>query len=319
MKKLNFLTIFLLLFSYLNAKDLNPSSSLVSSGAVTNLVVKDNFLYAATAASSVDIFDLNEKEKIHSIKVEQIKDFAGDIIDSKIYSTDIIDEKVLILSQGKGGGRDIYIYENEKLENIVSAKDRLFIAYAKFLDNKHIVYALLSNQIYLYDIEKKEIINEIQISQSSFSHFSFDEAKKNLFIADESGIITQIDPRTFKKIKTFKGQNVDRVFQIDIKKNTLLAGGQDRRVSLYSLGFASASYIANNFLVYSVALSPSSKLGAYALNEENDVAVFDTSSKQTKFILRNNKSLLTNILFLNEDEILVASDDNNINYYNLKD
>lgn len=319
MKKLNLLTIFLLLISFLNAKDLNPTSSFYASGAVTNLVVKDDLLYAATAASSVDIFDINTKEKIDSIKVDQIKDFAGDIIDSKIYSIDLIDDKILILAQGKGGGRDIYVYENGKLENLVSAKDRLFIAYAKFLDSKHIVYALLSNQVYLFDIEKKEIVKETQISQSSFSHFSFDESKKNLFIADESGIITQIDPKTFKRIKSFKGQNVDRVFQIDIKKSTLLAGGQDRRVALYSLGYASPSYIANDFLIYSVALSPSSKLGAYALNEENEVAVFDTSSKKTINILKNNRSLLTNILFLNEDEILVASDDNNINHYNLKD
>lgn len=319
MKKLNLFTIFLLLISFLNAKDLNPTSSFYASGAVTNLVVKDDLLYAATAASSVDIFDINTKEKIDSIKVEQIKDFAGDIIDSKIYSIDLIDDKILILAQGVSGGRDIYVYENGKLENLVSAKDRLFIAYAKFLDSKHIVYALLSNQVYLFDIEKKEIVKETQISQSSFSHFSFDESKKNLFIADESGIITQIDPKTFKRIKSFKGQNVDRVFQIDIKKSTLLAGGQDRRVALYSLGYVSPSYIANDFLIYSVALSPSSKLGAYALNEENEVAVFDTSSKKTINILKNNRSLLTNILFLNEDEILVAGDDNNINHYNLKD
>ena len=74
----------------------------------------------------------------------------------KSFSTDIIDDKILILSQGQSGGRDIFISKNGILENIISSDERLFIAYAKFLDNNKIVYALLSNQIFIYDLINKK-------------------------------------------------------------------------------------------------------------------------------------------------------------------
>lgn len=40
----------------------------------------------------------------------KIKDFLGDVIDSKIYSVDVL-EKYLILSQGEQGGRNLDIYK----------------------------------------------------------------------------------------------------------------------------------------------------------------------------------------------------------------
>ncbi len=66
-----------------------------------------------------------------------------------------------------------------------------------------------------------------------------------------------------------------------------------------------------------MALSPSSKKGAFSSDENNNVTVFDVSSKENLFRLTNIQNTLTNILFLNENELFVASDDNKINYYKL--
>ncbi len=147
----------LILFLNLNAKDLEPNFSLIASGAVTDLVLKEEKLYVATTASSLDIFDINTKEKIDSIKTSKIKDFTGDIIDSKIYSVDILKENVLILSQGENGGRNLFIYNSGKLLPLIEDKEKLYISYAKFLDENHIVYALLSNQIFIYNIKNRTI------------------------------------------------------------------------------------------------------------------------------------------------------------------
>ena len=72
-----------------------------------------------------------------------------------------------------------------------------------------------------------------------------------------------------------------------------------------------------SFLVYSVGLSPSGKLGAFASDEDNNVTVFNINSKENLYKLTKNKSTLTNILFINENEIFVTSDDKKINYYKL--
>ena len=43
----------------LKAKDLEPNFSLITSGSVTDIILKDEKLYASTTASSLDIFDLS--------------------------------------------------------------------------------------------------------------------------------------------------------------------------------------------------------------------------------------------------------------------
>lgn len=301
----------------INAKDLTPTSSLLASGGVIDLVLNNDKLYVSTAASSVDIFDIKTQEKIDSIKMPQIKDFLGDIIDSKIYSVDILNNNILILSQGEQGGRNLDIYKDGKFENIIKDKERQFIARAKFLDENHIIYALLSNQIYLYDIKNKKILKEIQVSQSKFSSFKLTQDKSKLVVCDESGVISMLDSKNFKILKTFRYQNLDNVFQVDIKDNLILTAGQDRRAAVYNLDTNKAYYKEYSFLIYAAALSPSTKLAAVASDEENNVTIFDTSSQSNLYKLTQNKATLSNILFLNENEIFVTSDDKQINYYKI--
>ena len=321
MKSLKYLlyVFFILNISILNvnAKDLTPTSSLIASGGVIDLVLNNDKLYASTAASTVDIFDIKTQEKIDSIKMPKIKDFLGDIIDSKIYSVDVLENNILILSQGEQGGRNLDIYKDGKFENIIKDTDRQFIARAKFLDENHIIYALLSNQIYLYDIKNKKILKEIQISQSKFSSFRLTQDKSKLVVCDESGVISMLDSKSFDILKTFRYQNLDNVFQVDIKDNLILTAGQDRRAAVYNLDTNKAYYKEYSFLIYAAALSPSTKLAAVASDEENNVTIFDTSSQANLYKLTENKATLSNILFLNENEIIVTSDDKQINYYKI--
>ena len=318
MKK--FIFVFLSVFLYLSnifAKDLTPNYSLKTSGGVTDLVLKNENLYVATTESSVDIFNINTKEKINSIKVPKIKDFMKDTIEARIYSIDVLENNILILSQGESGGRNIDIYKDGKLNKIIEDKDRLFIAYAKFIDENHIVYALLSNQIYLYDIKNKKVVNEVQISQSKFSNFKLNEDKSKIVVADESGILTLLNTKDLNPIKRFDTLNLDNVFQVDMKKDIFITAGQDRRCAIYSLDERISYYKEGSFLIYSVALSPSGKLAAFASDEENNVTIFNTTTKENLYKLTQNKTTLTNILFINENEIFVSSDDEKINYYKL--
>ena len=309
--------IFSLSISNINAKDLNPQHSLMASGGITDLVLQEDKLFVATTASSVDIFNIKTNEKIDSIKMPKIKDFIGDIIESKVYSVDVLKKDILILSQGENGGRNVNIYKDGQMQSIIEDTQRLFIGRAKFLDENHIVYALLSNQIYLYDIKNKKVLKEIQISQSKFSNFKFTQDKSKIIICDESGVITMIDSKSFEVLKTFKSQNLDNVFQIDIKNNLILTAGQDRRAAVYNINTNEAYYKEFSFLIYSVALSPSTNLAAVASDEENNVTIFDTRTKENLYKLFQNKATLTNILFLNENELIVTSDDKQINYYKI--
>ena len=309
--------IFSLSISNINAKDLNPQHSLMASGGITDLVLQEDKLFVATTASSVDIFNIKTNEKIDSIKMPKIKDFIGDIIESKVYSVDVLKKDILILSQGENGGRNVNIYKDGQMQSIIEDTQRLFIGRAKFLDENHIVYALLSNQIYLYDIKNKKVINEVQISQSKFSNFKLNEDKSKIVVADESGILTLLSTKDLNPIKRFDTLNLDNVFQVDMKKDIFITAGQDRRCAIYSLDERISYYKEGSFLIYSVALSPSAKLAAFASDEENNVTIFNTTTKENLYKLTQNKTTLTNILFINENEIFVSSDDEKINYYKL--
>lgn len=306
-----------LVFNLLNAKEIKPNSEYIAKGGVTDLVFSDNKLYAATAASAVDIFDIKTKTKINSIVLPKIKDFMGDIIDSKIYSVDVLDNKILILSQGEKGGRAINLYVNNELKEIISDKKKMYIAKAKFIDEKTIIFALLSNEIYTYDLIQNKILKLKQISYSKFSNFILTEDKNSIIIADESGDLQMLNSRTLETIKTFKDQNLDNVFQVDTKNGIIITAGQDRRTVIYNTNSNTSYYKSASFLIYSAGLSPSGKLAAFASNEDNEVTVFDTTNKNDLHTLVQNPATLTNILFINENEIFVASDHKKINYYKI--
>lgn len=312
--------IFIVIFIYvsnINAKDLIPNYSLQASGGVTDLLLTNEKLYVATTKSTIDIFDINSKEKIDSIKIPQISDFMKNTIDAKVYSIDNLNDTLLIVSQGENGGRNLHIYKNKNMENIIDAKEKQYIAKAKFIDENHIIYALLSNQIFIYDIKNKKVINELQVSQSKFSNFALTLDRTNLLVSDESGILNLFDTKNLNFIKNFDTLNLDNVFQVDIKNNLIITAGQDRRCVVYSMNEKNSYYKEASFLIYSVGLSPSGKFGAYASDEENNVTIFNTNTKENLHKLTHNKTTLTNILFINENEIFVTSDDEKVNYYKL--
>ena len=314
---MRYLIILLLFFIQLNAKDLNPSFVYEGSGGVTDLVYKDAKLYSATAEGAVDIYDIKEQKLIKTIKVPNIKDFTGDDIASKIYSVDIIDDKIMIASEGKMGYRRVHIYKDNNLTEIIDTSKSYTISKAKFIDSNHILISLLSNELILFDIKAKKALYREQISASKFSDFALNEKKDEVVIADESGELKIVSVKDGKIIKTLKGQNVDNLFQVDYKNGMIITAGQDRRSAIYSKDGRVAYYKNGSFLIYSAGLSPSGKIGAYASDENNNVTVFNTSTKSNLYKLGSHKATLSSILFINEKELFTASDDNHINYWKL--
>ena len=314
----NILILLILITSLYSATIKKPTAQFIASGAVMDIVYKEGKLYSATDASCVDIFDVKSKKIINKIKVSQIKDFMGDSIDSKVYSVDVIKDKILILSLAKGGARRVHIYENGKLELIIDHTQHLYIAKAKFINENTILLGLLSNEIISYDITKKKENFRIQISFSKFSDFVLNEDRSEVIIADESGDLKIHATKDAKLLKELSGQNLDNVLQVDTKNGIIATAGQDRRVVIYAPKFNSAYHKFAEFLIYSVGLSPSGKIVGYASDENNNVTLFDSITKNIIGLYGGNKMTLTNILFINENEFFVSSDDKHINFYKIK-
>ncbi len=309
----SFLFSFCLLFS----NQIKPTHTFLATGGVTDLVLKNDLLYISTAKSTIDIFNTKSNTLINTIKVPKIKDFIGDIIDAKVYSIDVLKNRVLIVAQGEKGFRNIYEYENSQLNPIITINRKMYIAKSKYINENQIIISLLSNQLFLYDLKTKEFLWETQISQSKFSNFVLNEDKTKIIIADESGSLKQLDTKTGKLEKIYSGLNVDNIFQIDIKNSVIITAGQDRRCAIYKK--FNQYYKKANFLIYSVGLSPSGKIAGFANNEDNDITIFNTENKKELYTLKGHKMTLTNILFKNEKELFSSSDGNEVYYWQLKE
>jgi len=170
----------------------------------------------------------------------------------------------------------------------------------------------------LYDMKNDKNLYREQIGGSKFSNFALNEDKTKVIIADESGDMKLVNVKDGKIIKVLKGQNLDNVFQVDFKNKTIVTAGQDRRCAVYGTQDSRAYYKQASFLIYSVGLSPSAKLAGFASDEHNNVTIFNTGTKSDLYKLGNHKMTLTNILFINEEELFTASDSKEINYWKLK-
>jgi WD40 repeat protein len=308
--------ILLLIFFSLNlfaTQIMQPQEVFKASGSVQDIKFKNNKIYAATDNGSIEIFDLNTKNKINTIKIPDIKDFMGDSIASKIYSIDLLENKILIVSQGMKGYRNIYIYENNSLKKIIGIDKKYYIQKAYFVNKDEIIFALLSNQIGLYNIKTKTLEYLVQVSASSFSDFVISEDKKSIASTDESGIVRVLDIQKGSIKKELKALNLDKVYQLDFKKGVIFTAGQDRKAVLYDkLNTYSLDF---DFLLYSCALDKTAKFAAIAFNEQNDVLIFNTKTKKYLYELKGQDATITKILFINKNEVLVSSDSQKINYF----
>jgi hypothetical protein len=309
-------SLFLSVSAYGNA--MKPTLSFNANGGVTDMVYSNNILYISTTEGSVDLYDIKQNKIINSIKLKNIKNFLGKEVAPKVYCVDILNDSILFASKEQLGFSNIFKYENGKLTNIIDIKEEKSILRTKWIDKNTIIFATLSNQFYLYDIKNKKIKWEIQVSTSKFSNLVLNEKRDQFLVADESGDLKLHSIKDGSFIKSFDGQNLDNVFQIDLKNNKIITAGQDMRTVIYNENNGNSYYKKARFLIYSAGLSPSGKIGAFAKYENNDVQVFNTSYKNDIIKLTDNIMTISQILFINESEIFVSSDSKQINYYKLK-
>ena len=316
MKKL---LLVLLFISSLIARDVKPTYIFKAGGGVIDIVIDKTILYASTDNGEINIFDIYKRNLIKTIKLPKIKDFMGDLMPPKIYSIDLYRDKLAIISEGHNGGKNLYIYENDKLNKLIdSKKNRLFVKEVKFISDNQVLLGLLGNDIVLFDLKNSKEIYRKLLNNSSFSDLELNEDRSKAICSNESGINFLIDTKTGKTLKVVKGENLDNAYKIDIKKNIVMTGGQDRLAGVYYLNSGKSFHFKSNFLIYAVGLSPSGKYGAFTINENNDIAVAKLSTKSKKFILKGQKSTLNSIVFLSDKELITASDDKDIIYWDLR-
>ncbi len=317
---MKYIFLFLVFFTSLYGQKLLKPEYIykVSSGLVTDIIHVDTTLYAATDKGSIELFNTRNKKEFKTIQLDKIKDFMGDEINSKIFSLDMLGDTLLILSQDNGGYSRISLFKNNKLVQVISQDNKLNIIKAKFIDKDTILLGLISNDIISYNIKTKKKNWVTQASMSKFSSFALNNNRTQVAIADESGDVHILSTKDGAKVETLTGQNVDNLFSIAYRGNTVLTGGQDRRAAVYNVKTKSGYYKASSFFVYGVGLSPSGKIGAYSSDLKNDVTLFCTKTRTAIATYQSSKAVVNGIYFMNEKDFFVYDNSKNIGYYEVK-
>jgi WD40 repeat protein len=296
-----------------------PVSSIEINGTAKDMVLDEKRLLIATDMGHIEVYDLADNSKIKEISIPDVKDFMGDIMPARVMSADMLGEKYLLLSDsGIGGYANLYLYENGKTVQLITHEDRKPLIKVRFIDENHLFYAYLSDEVALYDIAAKKELYRVQMSESKFSDFALNETRTEAVTSCESGVLSVIDIKTGKILKELKGQNVDNVYKVDFKNGMVSGAGQDQRGSLYDVKSGRGDYIKGSFLIYSTALSPSAQKVAFAMDEKNDISIYNTVSKSKIALLKGQKSTLNVILFRDEHRLYSASDDNTVMVWDLK-
>ena len=305
-----------ILISYLYSKDIKPTFVISSKGFVNDFVIDKNKLYVANDEGSVEVFNLHTQKLIDEIFINPIYTKKQTWQNSRILSVDRQNGKTLILSNDKGPYRNLWIHDGKNLKHLIKAKDKLSIKEARFIDDDKFVLGTLGYEITLYNVGDNYYSYKKQPEQSSFEDLALSEDKKTMVSSSESGQIILSDVKTGEVIKKFKPLNLDKVYQVAYKNGTVITGSQDRKVAVY-LKDGTSYTIKSDFLIYSVALSPSANIGVYASNSNSDLQIFNTKTKSKIYKLVGHYAIPTTIKFYDEKSLFSAGYENKIFYWRL--
>ncbi len=316
---------FVIYISFASAFEASLEKKAKVSGAVSDMVFYKGKLFVATERSKVDIVDLQSGQIIKSIKYPFFEDFMGELQPAKVFSLDVSPngKNLITVVQTIRGGKDVYLLDltkdNSKPVKILTRKSHLPIVKVRYVNNNQVVFGLSGDEVVLFDIPQKKQVYRISVGMSFFSDMALDNNRKLLAVVDESGDTHIVDVKKGKLIRDIEEMNKDKAFSVDIKNDIVISGGRDKKATVFNLKTnKKREFLADDFMVFSVGLSPSGKIGAYVYNDKYDVAIIDTDLGEKLGFLKGHKSTPSHILFLSENQLAIGCDNKEIYVWRIK-
>ena len=316
MKLLHLLLFFTV--ATLLAREIKPAFVMHSKGLVNDFVIDGMKLYVANDEGSVEIFNLNTRQKSGEIFIPPMPTGKESFVNVKVLSVDRMHGKTLIVSTAAEGYRHVWLHDGTRLKPVITVANKLAVKEARFIDDTNFIFGTLGHDMIRYTLDDNYKVYRHHLEESAFSDMVLSEDKKVLASASESGRVTLMDLKTGKILDTSRERNLDNIYKLAMQNGTIITAGQDRRVAIYPRNAAPYT-IKSNFLVYSVGLSPSGKLGVYSTDENNNLQLFDVQSGRKLHLLKGHKAIPSTIKFFDENGFFSAGYENTIYYWYLKE
>lgn len=259
----------------------------------------------------IEILDENFTQKMN-YKFPKIKTYFGDLIESRIFSADLLDDEILVLLSSDFGAQKLEILGKKdfdlKSENFKNA----------FFINKNLaILTDLSSEIYFFDLQNGKMSDPIKISSSSLSSVEISPNRKILVLASEGGKVYVFDIIS-KTILSQKSLHKDRIHDLAISSNLKIAtGANDKSASFFDFKNDIVKNFESEFLVYAVSIGENGKTLAYQSSENGDITLINTQNFEILNIIKTNDGNLGSII-LNNNFIVTSNFDKKIKIWNIK-
>lgn len=305
---MRFLIVIFILFEFSFSE---PIKEIEFNANVLNIKqIRKDFLISLDNGE-IEILDENFTQKMN-YKFPKIKTYFGDLIESRIFSADLLDNEILVLLSSDFGAQKLEILGKKdfdlKSENFKNA----------FFINKNLaILADLSGEIYFFDLQNGKISDPIKISSSSLSSVEISPNRKILVLASEGGKVYVFDIVS-KKILSQKSLHKDRIHDLAISSNLKIAtGANDKSASFFDFKNDIVKNFESEFLVYAVSIGENGKTLAYQSSENGDITLINTQNFEISNIIKTNDGNLGSII-LNNDFIVTSNFDKKIKIWSIK-
>jgi len=310
------IALLILYSSTLYTKEIHPITTIEASGLVSDFVEDAGYLYVATDAGVVDIIDLSSQKIVKQINFEPMETSTGEFIPTRIHSVDRFQGKTLLVSSDISAYRNVWIDDGNDLKKVIDKKRHLMPKSALFTSDGKIVFGTFGSDISLYDNEENYKLYDTHISESTMGGMVLSQDKKKMVISDESGAVRLIDVKSSKVEKVFSSEHVDNIYRVAYSNGIIITAGQDRRVGVYAEN-KKPYHLKSDFLVYCVGLSPSGSIGVYSSGTEHHLQLFNTENGVKTDTLIGHFATPNKIMFINENALISAGDENRIFFWKI--
>lgn len=291
-----------------------PRQSFQARGGVLDMQLHLPYFSVSTDRGTLETFHIDTPGAAVQVhQFDQFRNFMGKLTDPKVYSLDLSPDGTHFVSVVQGNLLALVNSETGERRILNPAlQGHYLMRQAAFLDNDHIVLALLSNEFVLYQISTGEVLYRVSTIPSAFAHFELDPHKERIVASNESGVIQVMDARTGEIQRELRGGNLNNVFRVDLESGFVFCAGQDMQAALYDIEDGSYRRYPADFPVYSAGLSANAERGAYAWREDNSLRVIDLPEGREIAILEGHHATVNAIRFLPDGRILSGGDETSI-------
>lgn len=309
---MRFVWLFLLFAISLSAGDIKPISQIKTDAPILDMSAVGGKLFACSAKG--DVYELDKKlKKLYSLPI--IETPYGDKRAQKAFSVDVSPSFQTIAVAAEDGS--LYVAKNGKL-----AKTSFFtysvIKKVLLINDNLALISMVSSEVVLFDIGKNRVLYSAQVSTSPLSDVALSKDKKTAAIVGEAGVVYIFDIMSGKTKVAYKNVNLDNIYKLDYQNSLILTAGQDRKATLVTDKGVIKARFAAKFLIYAVALSPSGSKAAVAVDEQNNISIFDTLIKKEISVAKGHTATLNKIIFKSENEMVSSADENKILVWRIK-